>query len=101
MNLTRPLVAGASVAAVALAVSLTALPSPAEAKLMCKPMVTGKAVHISKKKAILFARGNWKAKTAGLYGAAYANYNKAKSKSTKCKKRLTKYVCYAKGRPCK
>ena len=100
MNFIRSLIAAASVAAVTLAITLTVVPSPAEAKSKCKPMVTGKAVHFSQKTAINHARGDWKANTAGLYGAVYANYYTAKSKGHKCRKRVAKWQCVAKGRPC-
>ncbi|MGI9413529.1 MAG: hypothetical protein ACR2PM_07665 [Hyphomicrobiales bacterium] len=97
MRLSRFLIAGLP----ALIVALTAMTPAAEARLVCKSMVWGYGLHANKNTSKLYALGDWKTNAKNQYGAGFSNYDKAKSKSHKCRRKGSKQHCVVKGRPCK
>ena len=95
MTISRSLATGAAVLTVAMALSV-----PAAQAAVCKPLISGKAAHISKMMARFKARGSWKNYAVSLHGPAYGKFSQAKSKSVKCWK-TDKWRCAVRARPCK
>lgn len=84
--------------------SLALIVHAAPADAVCRPMVWGYGVHSNQNIGKLYALGAWNTNVKNQYGAGFANYDNAKSKSQLCRSKNpigSSFECVVKGRPCK
>ncbi len=87
----------------ALAVLTTVLMSPAAEAKTCKSKKVSYSATYFYGQAREIAISGWRGRVTKKYGAAYALWGLAKSKSVKCKNASTtgQHTCKAKAKPCK
>lgn len=92
----------ARVAALGLAVTLPVAVAPTTADAyQCKPeFVHSEGVDSKRMKARMEARSLWEYETNHIYGLPWSTWEIASSKSIKCYKSGSTYICVAEAHPC-